>query len=101
MDFHVGNYAFVYSQDGKIKYSKISNNLAGKINLKSVGDLIDPKSQAYSVLYGNNQLGDYSSIDPSVWIRKKPTSGRIAIKENSRANKNYRTVMTLLKVDFL
>ena len=99
LDFHVGNYAFVYSQDGKIKHSKLSNSLAGKINLKNVGELIDLRSQAYSVLYGNDQFSDYSSIDPSVWIRRNRTSGRIALKENSRANQKYRTVMTLLKVD--
>ncbi|MGQ7886810.1 ImmA/IrrE family metallo-endopeptidase [Paenibacillus sp. WC2504] len=101
LDFHLGNYAFTYSQNGIITHSKVSNSLAGKIFPKSYGEMIHTKSFAYSVLNSDSKMNIYETIDSTFWVRNNLTSKTIALKELSRANKISKTVMTLLKFDFL
>ncbi|MEF3301907.1 ImmA/IrrE family metallo-endopeptidase [Paenibacillus sp. GYB003] len=101
LEYHSGNYAFIYSKDGVITHSKVSSNLMGKVAIRYPGEQIDSKSYAFSLLYGKTTSNDYTTINSSIWIRKNHTSQKIAVKEFSRANKASRTVMTLLKIKFI
>lgn len=101
LDFHQGEYAFVASRYGKITHSKVSNTLAGKINLRGVGSATDKGSFANACLNSNLRMNGYSSIDPRAWVSKNSTGFKISLKEYSRADKSSGSVMTLLKVNFL
>lgn len=99
LDYTRGNYALIHSQNGIIKYTKLSRSMFGKIQLPNLNQPLPAKSFANRIMISNDQIRDYVEIEAAVWIMKKFQFDKLRIFENSRANKASNTCLTLLNFE--
>jgi Zn-dependent peptidase ImmA (M78 family) len=94
LDFTLGDYALISSQNGLIRHVKVAKSLDNIINLPNVNMPLPEKSYAFETLHTTKQMRDYVEIDPQVWLIF--CSDKYKVYEHTRADKKSNTCLTLL-----
>ena len=94
LDFTLGDYALISSQNKIVTHVKVSKSIHSKIGLPNVGTVLPQKSYANEVLTSTKQMRDYAELSSDIWLGIQTKNYRVF--EHSRADKKSDSCLTLL-----